>query len=52
MQEVLELIRYHENAVTSYNTHLPNADAKFREKLLRQRKSELEIIAALRKMIR
>jgi hypothetical protein len=51
MQEVQELIRYHEAAVSSYNTHLTDADAKFREQLLRQRDSELRIIADLRKMM-
>jgi hypothetical protein len=52
MQELLQLIRHHEEAVRAYNTHLPNADAKFEKKLLREREREMAIIAGLEALIR
>jgi hypothetical protein len=51
MQELLQLIRHHEEAVRAYNMHLPNADAKFEKKLLREREREMAIIASLKKLI-
>jgi hypothetical protein len=51
MQELLQLIRHHEEAVRAYNMHLPNADAKFEKKLLRERQREMAIIASLKMMI-
>jgi hypothetical protein len=51
MHEVLQLIGQHEENVSAYNRALPYADTAFAKKLIRERESEIGIIASLRKLI-